>query len=59
MNLSSCWELAQLLQQFVLPQFERYAHGHLRDEPFAGRLAHLLAEAQVDLTDASAALEEV
>lgn len=59
MNLSSCWKLAQLLQQFVLSQFERHAHGHLRDEPFARRLGHLLAKAQVDLADASAAFEEV
>lgn len=59
MNLSSCWKLAQLLQQFVLPQFERYAHGHLGDEPLARRLGHLLAKTQVDLADAPAALEEV
>lgn len=53
------WKLAELLQQFVLPQFERHAHGHLGDEPLAGRLGHLLAEAQVDLADAAAAFEEV
>ena len=54
-----CWELARLLQQFVLFQSERYAHRHLCDEPLAGHLGHLLAEAEVDLTDASAALEKV
>lgn len=59
MNLPSGWKLAELLQQFVLPQFERHADRHLGDEPLAGRLGHLLAEAQVDLTDAAAALEEV
>lgn len=59
MDLPSCWKLAQLLQQFVLSQLERHAHGHLRDEPFAGRLGHLLAETEVDLTDASTAFEEV
>lgn len=51
--------LARLLQQFVLLQFERYAHRHLCDEPFAARLRHLLAVAKVDLTDAPAALEKV
>lgn len=59
MNLPSGWELAQLLQQFVLPQFKRHAHRHLRDEPFTSRLGHLLAETEVDLTDASTAFEEV
>lgn len=59
MDLPSCWKLAQLLQQLVLPQLERHAHGHLRDEPLTSRLGHLLAEAQVDLTDASTAFEEV
>lgn len=52
-------KLARLLQQFVLFKFKWYAHGHLCDEPFTGRLGHLLAEAKVYLTDASAALEKV
>lgn len=52
-------ELAGLLQQFVLFQSERHAHRHLCDEPFARRSGHLLAEAQVDLTDASTAFEKV
>lgn len=55
----SCWELACLLQQFFLFQSKRYAHRHLCDEPFAGRPGHLLAEAKVDLTDASTALKKV
>lgn len=55
----SCWELAGLLQQFVLFESKRHAHRHFCDEPFAGRLGHLLAEAKVDLADASAALEKV
>lgn len=54
-----CWELAGLLQQLVLLQPEGDAHGHLGDEPLARRLGHLFAEAQVDLADAAAALEEV
>lgn len=52
-------ELAGFLQEFVLLQPEGHAHGHLCDEALAGRLRHLLAEAEVDLTDASAALEKV
>lgn len=46
------------MQQLVLLQSERDAHRHLCDEPFAGRLGYLLAEAKVDLTDAPAALEK-
>jgi len=52
-------ELARLLQQFVLLQSKRYTYRHLGDEPLAGRLGHLLAEAKVDLTDASTALKKV
>lgn len=54
----SSFELAGFLQEFVLLQPEGHAHGHLCDEPLAGRLRHLLAEPEVDLTDASAALEK-
>ncbi len=59
MIILSRQELARLLQQFVLFQSERYAHRHLCDEPFARRPGYLLAEAQVDLTDASTAFEKV
>ena len=52
-------ELARFLQQFVLLQPEGHAHRHLCDEALAGRLGHLLTESEVDLTDASAALEKV
>ena len=50
--------LADLLQQSFLLQTEGNADGHLCDEALAGHAAHLLAVAQVDLTDAAAALEE-
>lgn len=50
--------LARLLEEFFLCQPEGDAHGHLCNETLAGRLRHLLTEAQVDLTDAAAALEE-
>lgn len=52
-------ELARFLQEFVLLQSEGHAHRHLGDEPLAGRLGHLLTEPEVDLTDASTALEKV
>lgn len=52
-------ELACFLQEFVLLQSEGHAHRHLGDEPLAGRLRHLFTEPEVDLTDASTALEKV
>lgn len=52
-------ELACFLQEFFLLQSEGHAHRHLCDEPLAGRLRHLLTEPEVDLTDASTALEKV
>lgn len=52
-------ELACFLQQFVIFQFEWYAHRHLCNEPLTSRLGHLLAEPKVDLADASTALEKV
>lgn len=58
MFLSSL-QLACFLQEFVLLQSEGHAHRHLCNEALARRLCHLLAESEVDLTDASTALEKV
>lgn len=55
----SSLELARFLQEFLLLQSEGHAHRHLGDEPLAGRLRHLLTESEVDLTDASTALEKI
>lgn len=55
----SSLELAGFLQEFLLLQSEGHAHRHLGDEPLAGRLRHLLTESEVDLTDASTALEKI
>lgn len=49
--------LTDLLQQFLLDQLELHAHGHLGDELLAAFLGHLFAVSQVNVTDASAALE--
>lgn len=49
--------LADLLQQLLLDQFELHAHGHLGDELLAAFIGHLFAVSQVNVTDASTALE--
>lgn len=49
--------LADLLQQLSVDELELHADGHLGDELVAALLRHLLAAAQVDAADASAALE--
>lgn len=49
--------LTDLLQQFLLDQFELHAHRHLGDELLAAFLGHLFAVSQVNVTDASTALE--
>lgn len=49
--------LTDLPQQFLLDQFELHAHRHLGDELLAAFLGHLFAVSQVNVTDASTALE--
>jgi len=49
--------LADLLQQLLFYQFKLHADGHFCNEAVASCLAHLFAVAQVDVTDASTALE--
>lgn len=49
--------LTDLLQQFLLDQFELHAHRHLGDKLLAAFLGHLFAVSQVNVTDASTALE--
>lgn len=49
--------LTDLLQQLLLDQFELHAHRHLGDELLAAFLGHLFAVSQVNVTDASTALE--
>lgn len=49
--------LADLLQQLPVDELELHADGHLGDELVAALLRHLLAAAQVDVADASTALE--
>lgn len=49
--------LTDLLQQLLLNQFELHAHRHLGDELLAALLGYLFAVSQVNVTDASAALE--
>lgn len=56
-SFSSHLRLTDLLQQLPVYQLELNADRHLGDELVASLLGHLLAAAQVDVTDASAALE--
>lgn len=49
--------LADLLQQLPVDELELHADGHLGNELVAALLRHLLAAAQIDVADASTALE--
>lgn len=54
-ELSVC--LTDLLQQFILNEFKLHTDGHFGDELVTSFLGHLFAVSQVDMANASTALE--
>lgn len=49
--------LTDLLQQFILNEFKLHTDGHFGDELVTSFLGHLFAVSQVDMANASTALE--